>query len=108
MLQALPNNHTYIPNYTAMYSRKQELCVYLMASELTRGSKRMLGFTLEDLTFSCQLLHKESKISKKSSNRAIKEGQKLVFAYVAPFSPPPCKKNVCVGQHKGAYCISFM
>jgi len=30
----LQNNYTYIPDYTALYPRKLELCVYLMASEL--------------------------------------------------------------------------
>jgi len=78
------NNHTYIPSYIAMYSRKLELCVYLMTSELIQGSiRRMLGFMLQDLTFSYQLLHKESKSPKKNSNRAIQEEPKLVCAYVA-------------------------
>jgi hypothetical protein len=63
-----------------------------MVSELIQGSmRRMLGFTLQDLTFSCQLLHKESKSPKKNSSRAIKEGPKLVYAYVASFNPPPRK-----------------
>jgi hypothetical protein len=88
----LQNNHTYIPNYTALYAKKLELCVNLMMSELIQGSSRtMLGFILQDLTFSCQLLHKESKRPKKNSNRAIKEGPKLVYTYVASFNPPPCK-----------------
>ena len=88
----LQNNHTYIPNYTALYPRKLGLCVYLMASELIQGLiRRMLGFILQDLNFSCQLLHKESKNPKENSNRAIKQGPKLAYAYVAPFNPPPCK-----------------
>jgi len=71
----LQNNHTYIPNYTPMYPRKLELCIYLMASELIQGSiRRMPGFKLQGLTFSCQLLCKESKSPKKNSNRAIQEG----------------------------------
>ena len=88
----LQNNHTYIPNYTAMYSRKLELCVYLMASELIQGSIwRILGFMLQDLTFSCQLLHKESKSQRKNSKRAIKDSPKLGYAYVVSFNRPPCK-----------------
>ena len=88
----LQNNHTYIPNYTAMYSRKMQFCVYLKASELFQGSiRRMLGFMLQDLNFSCQLLHKESKIPKKNSNRAIQYGPKLVDTYVASFNSPSPK-----------------
>jgi len=63
-----------------------------MTSELIQGSiRRMLGFMLQDLTFSCQLLHKERKCPKKNSNRAIQEEPKLVCAYVASFNPPPRK-----------------
>jgi len=90
--QLLQNNHTYISYYTSLYSRKLEICVYLMASELIQGSiRRMLGFMLQDLIFSCQLLHKESKSTKKNSNRAIQEGPKPVDTYTASFNPPPCK-----------------
>jgi hypothetical protein len=61
-----------------------------MVSELIQGSViRMLGFMLQYLTFSCQLLHKESKSAEKNSKRAIQEGPKLVDAYVASFNPPP-------------------
>jgi len=88
----LQDNHTHIPSYIAMYSRKLEMCVYLMTSELIQGSiRRMLGFILQDLTFSCQLLRKERKSPKKNSNRTIQEGPKLVDTYVASFNPPPCK-----------------
>jgi hypothetical protein len=72
--------------------QKTEIVRYLMTSELIQDSiRRMLGFTLQDLNFSCQLLHEESKIPKKNSNRAIKEGPKLVYSYVASFNPPPSK-----------------
>jgi hypothetical protein len=63
-----------------------------MASELIQVSiRRMLGCMLQDLTFSCQLLQKESKSPKKNYNRAIQEGLKLVYAHVASFNPPPRK-----------------
>jgi len=72
----LQNNHTYIPNYTALYPRKLELCVYHMASELIQGSiRRMLGFISQDLTFSYQLLHKESKSPKKTVTGPYKKGK---------------------------------
>jgi len=49
-----------------------------MVSELIQSSvRRMLGFKLQDLNFSCQLLHKESKSPKKNFNRAIKKGAKI-------------------------------
>jgi hypothetical protein len=89
-LNVASSSKTVIPTYqTAMYSRKLELCVYLMASEFIQGSiRRMLVFMLQDLTFSCQLLHKESKgPPQKNSNKAIQEGPKLVDAYVASFNP---------------------
>jgi hypothetical protein len=82
----LQNSHTYISNYTALYPRKLKLCINLMASELILGSiKRTLGFMCKDITFSCTLLHKESKSPKKNSNKAIQEQPKLVDAYVASF-----------------------
>jgi len=97
----LQNNHTYISNCTALYSRKLQLCVYLMASELIQGSiRRMLGFILQDLNFPCQLLYKESKSPKKNSNRAIQEGSKLVDTYVVSFNSPSRKTVYVLGSTK--------
>ena len=94
-LNAASPSKTITPTYqTTLHCnpRKPELYIYLMASELIQGSiRRMLGFTLQDITFPCQLLHKESKSLKKNSNRAIQDGPKLVYTYVASFNPPPCK-----------------
>jgi len=71
-----------------------------MASELIQGSIRsMMGFMLQYLTLSCQLLHKEGKNPKKNSNRAIQEGPKLVDTYVASLYPPLCK-TICVFSTK--------
>jgi len=82
--------HTKLP--CNLYQKRLQLCVYLMVPELIQGSiRRMLWFMLQYLTFSCQLLHKDSKSPKKNFNRAIREGPKLVDAYVASFNPPPCK-----------------
>ena len=92
----LQNNHTYIPNCNATYSRKQELCNYVMTSELIQCSiRRMLGFMLQDFTFSYKLLHKESKSYKKTSNRDINRGQNWLMHMLHHSILHPAKQCMC-------------
>jgi len=80
-----------------------------MVSELIQGAvRRMFGFMLQDLSFSCQLLHKESKNPKKNSNRAIKKGPKLtdIYSYVASFNTPPCKTMYVLVGTKASIAVT--
>jgi hypothetical protein len=75
MLQAPPKQSHLHTKLHCNVSQKTEIVNLCHGTRILGSIRRMLGFMLEDLTFSCQFLHKERKAQIKTLTGSYKKDQ---------------------------------